>query len=351
MRPCATPSTTRSSCSVPFTFETSPGYRRRSKAHLIQHVQGERDRRTERLEAHAAWASSKPTDALDALRRAVDGVTGAQRAKLEEAFNGVKDALNAAKRRADGVRDATTRASAAGYDAERGDLPASRRDACFDHPILHQHHGGPASNLAVAQHSPDPAARATPLLRIIPHRHELPSLLRDLGLDRVGAELGVWKGSYSRRLLSELPDLTLHLVDSWEPVDIYQSADKQDDAYAETLQAVEPYKERTRVHRNWTSDAAKTFEDQSLDFVYVDASHDYRNCRADLIDWWPKVKVGGLFAGNDYYTGHVAAAGVTFGVKDAVDEFAAVRNLRVYVTAGNDPDGCCPDWYVLKCGE
>ena len=49
--------------------------------------------------------------------------------------------------------------------------------------------------------------------------------------------------------------------------------------------------------------------------------------------------------------GRVAAAGVTFGVKDAVDEFAAVRNLRVYVTAGNDPDGCCPDWYVLKCGE
>ena len=215
MKPCATPSTTRSSFSVLFTFELRRHHRRRSKAHLIQHVQGERDRRTERLEAHAAWASSKPTDALDSLRRAVDGVTGAQRAKLEEAFNGVKDALNAAKRRADGVRDATTRASAAGYDAERADLPASRRDACFDHPILQAHHGGPASNLAVAQHSPDPAARATPLLRIIPHRHALPSLLRDLGLDRVGAELGVWKGSYSRRLLSELPDLTLHLVDSW----------------------------------------------------------------------------------------------------------------------------------------
>lgn len=69
-----------------------------------------------------------------------------------------------------------------------------------------------------------------------------------------------------------------------------------------------------------------------------------------MIDWWKKVKVGGLFAGNDYFTGHVPAAGVTFGVKDAVDEFAAARNLRVYVTAGNDPDGCCPDWYVLKCG-
>ena len=91
---CATPSTTRSSFSVLFTFELRRHHRRRSKAHLIQHVQGERDRRTERLEAHAAWASSKPTDALDALRRAVDAVTdGAQRSKLEDAFDGVKDCL------------------------------------------------------------------------------------------------------------------------------------------------------------------------------------------------------------------------------------------------------------------
>ena len=103
--PCVTPSTRRLSFSVPFTFELSRR-RRRSKAHLIQHVQGERDRRTERLEAHAAWASSKPTDALDALRRAVDGVTGSQRAALEDAFSDVKDALNAARQRPDGVRDA-----------------------------------------------------------------------------------------------------------------------------------------------------------------------------------------------------------------------------------------------------
>ena len=61
------------------------------------------------------------------------------------------------------------------------------------------------------------------------------------------------------------------------------------------------------------------------------------------------MRVGGLFAGNDYFTGYVPSAGLTFGVKDAVDEFAAARNARVYVTRDVDPDGCCPDWYVLKC--
>lgn len=165
-----------------------------SKAQLMAHVERERAQRQARLEAHAAWASSKPTDALDALRRAVDGVTDvAQRSALDSAFEDVEKALTAARRRAAGVGDAATRAAADAYDAERADLPAARRDACFDHSILQQHHGGPASNLAVAQHSPDPTARATPLLRIIQHRHELPSLLQDLGLDRVGVELGVWK--------------------------------------------------------------------------------------------------------------------------------------------------------------
>ena len=51
------------------------------------------------------------------------------------------------------------------------------------------------------------------------------------------------------------------------------------------------------------------------------------------------------------FAGCRGMASVTTRPTLALDEFAAVRNLRVYVTAGNDPDGCCPDWYVLKCGE
>ena len=102
--------------------------------------------------------------------------------------------------------------------------------------------------------------------------------------------------------------------------------------------------------RNWTADAAALVADGSLDFVYVDASHDYRNARADLMDWWPKLRVGGLFAGNDYASGYVPVAGYTFGVKDAVDEFAAVRDLRVHATREDDPDGAAPDWFILKCG-
>lgn len=46
--------------------------------------------------------------------------------------------------------------------------------------------------------------------------------------------------------------------------------------------------------------ASKIYEDESLDFVFIDAAHDYENVMLDLKSWYPKVKKGGYFAGHDY---------------------------------------------------
>lgn len=46
--------------------------------------------------------------------------------------------------------------------------------------------------------------------------------------------------------------------------------------------------------------AAEQFEDNSLDFVHIDASHDYENVLADIKAWYPKVKPGGFITGDDY---------------------------------------------------
>jgi len=36
-----------------------------------------------------------------------------------------------------------------------------------------------------------------------------------------------------------------------------------------------------------------------LDFVFIDGDHSYETTLKDLIDYWPLVKTGGVFAGHD----------------------------------------------------
>jgi predicted O-methyltransferase YrrM len=45
---------------------------------------------------------------------------------------------------------------------------------------------------------------------------------------------------------------------------------------------------------------SKTYEDDSLDFVFIDGDHSYEAVKADIQAWLPKVKSNGLLAGHDY---------------------------------------------------
>jgi hypothetical protein len=46
--------------------------------------------------------------------------------------------------------------------------------------------------------------------------------------------------------------------------------------------------------------ACGLFPDQSIDWVHLDARHDYESVKADIIRWLPKVKPGGWLSGDDY---------------------------------------------------
>ncbi|MCA9806745.1 MAG: class I SAM-dependent methyltransferase [Cyanobacteria bacterium HKST-UBA06] len=66
-----------------------------------------------------------------------------------------------------------------------------------------------------------------------------------------------------------------------------------------------------------SAQAAKFFGDNSLDFVYIDGSHEYNDVLEDLNLWYPKVKPGGWFCGHDYVFDEFP------GVTSAVDHFFA----------------------------
>lgn len=79
--------------------------------------------------------------------------------------------------------------------------------------------------------------------------------------------------------------------------------------------------------------AANEFRDNSLSFIMIDASHDYENVKKDIETWWPKLKVGGLFSGDDYDW-----PGVTKAVNEKFPE-----GVQVYPRTGGD---CCHDIYA-----
>lgn len=60
--------------------------------------------------------------------------------------------------------------------------------------------------------------------------------------------------------------------------------------------------------------AVQFFEDESIDMVYIDAIHTYEAVRQDLLNWYPKVKKGGIISGHDYQESFP-------GVIKAVNEF------------------------------
>jgi predicted O-methyltransferase YrrM len=77
--------------------------------------------------------------------------------------------------------------------------------------------------------------------------------------------------------------------------------------------------------RTYSKNAANLFRDKSLDFVFIDASHEYEDVRDDILSWLPKVKEGGVIAGHDYYPYDY---NYFQGVKKAVNEILGGQELK-----------------------
>lgn len=131
-------------------------------------------------------------------------------------------------------------------------------------------------------------------------RNKLPILFRDAGF-KVGAEIGVQQGQYSKRLCKLIPGLKLYAIDSWKAFPGYRehiNQDMFDGFYKEALEVLAPY--NCTLIREWSVEAAKQFDDGSLDFVYIDADHDFANVVKDIAAWSPKVRKGGVVSGHDF---------------------------------------------------
>lgn len=174
------------------------------------------------------------------------------------------------------------------------------------------------------------------------NRIELAQYFAQLGFTK-GVEVGVCDGIYSEKLMQNIPGLKLYGVDPYTEYHGYPK-ERIERKMTEAIERLSKYPNYVLV-RARSTEAAKTIEDGSLDFVFIDGAHDYESVKEDINAWYPKVRKGGILSGHDYYQGKSGGMGVI----QAVDEFIAEHKLELQTTEWDMEayvDDRQPDWYV-----
>lgn len=179
-------------------------------------------------------------------------------------------------------------------------------------------------------------------------RNDFPQLLNDHGLIGRGVEVGTHQGSFSETILETWKGDVLYSVDPW----MHQSSVKMDKSNVEqsehdnclsiTKNRLKKFGRRSIIIRGFSPNVTSThhFSDGGLDFVYLDARHDYRSVTADLKAWFPLIKHGGIIAGHDYKDSCVR--GNLVEVKRAVNDFFHSDDIQTTT------DDNLPSWWVVR---
>jgi predicted O-methyltransferase YrrM len=166
-------------------------------------------------------------------------------------------------------------------------------------------------------------------------RNVLAEFMGEMGF-KIGAEVGVEIGRFSRYMCDVIPNLKLYCIDPWEAYGRNSQA-REDERYEGAVARLAGL--NAEIMRMKSLDAVPKIANNSLDFVYIDALHDYDPVMVDIILWSPKVRSGGIVAGHDYAHYH------HFGVIQAITNYTQAHSITPwYITTGE----ATPSWFFVK---
>lgn len=166
-------------------------------------------------------------------------------------------------------------------------------------------------------------------------RRQLSTFFKEMGF-KVGVEVGVYRGQFTRYLLKE--GAKVYAVDPWLEYPDYGDPkvhfqDRQNEIYESARKRLSGYDNCVLV-RKTSMEAVKDFKDNSLDFVYIDGHHGFKYVTEDIYEWSKKVKSGGIISGHDYALGrHKPNTPYVLQVKFVIDAYTKAFKI--------------PKWYVL----
>lgn len=132
--------------------------------------------------------------------------------------------------------------------------------------------------------------------------------INQLGNNIKGAEIGVYHAQSSCTLLQRCLNIdTIYLVDPYLPYKDEISdkfIDEKEIEYAKLVAKhhvrYSGFKEKAVFIETNEQHAVESFDDESLDFVYLDAWSSLIDVIPQLNRWIPKVRKGGIIAGHDW---------------------------------------------------
>jgi len=127
-------------------------------------------------------------------------------------------------------------------------------------------------------------------------------------------EVGARYGESSKIVLANFNVDRYIIVDPYEMYDDYagDGFDKVllntggDNVFNQTKKELTKINQNVVFKRSFSDDSETLLSilDDSLDLIYIDGNHTYDYVLADLKNYWPKLKSGGVLCGDDFHMRH-----------------------------------------------
>ena len=161
-------------------------------------------------------------------------------------------------------------------------------------------------------------------------------ILFQLNKKAVIAEIGVWKGDFSKQIYDFSLPKKLILVDPWlfnpkirgcaPQVNGNEPLNQKffDDAKLSTYQKFQN-SENVFIIEKDSFNASILHKNNYFDYIYIDGEHSYEAVLNDLKYWYPKLKKHGKIFGDDFYW---REEDNSFSVKKAYEDFIVENKIK-----------------------
>lgn len=137
-------------------------------------------------------------------------------------------------------------------------------------------------------------------------------------------EVGTWEGASAFKMISAAnKSCKMYCVDTWlGSIEHYETIQRDHNGYPSIFKNFwtnvknAGYEDIIEPITLPSIDAAEYLKKKGVhaDVIYIDAAHDFRGVKADMDAYWPLLKPGGVFIGDDFHHDW-------YGVVGAVTQF------------------------------